>query len=63
VVKEYQVGKTIAENRPEMIAKAIREMLSQNYSKENFAKAASDFCWDNEQQKIKKQLRAYVLFE
>lgn len=63
VVKEYQVGKTIAENRPEMIAKAIREMLSQNYSKENFAKAASDFCWDNEQQKIKKQLRAYGLFE
>ena len=63
VVKEYQVGKTIAENRPEMIAKAIQEMLSQNYLKENFAKAASDFCWDNEQQKIKKQLCAYGLFE
>lgn len=58
IVEEYDVGITLDEPRPESIARAVREMVSDRKRmekwQENCKIAAQSLCWENEREVLRE---------
>jgi glycosyltransferase involved in cell wall biosynthesis len=52
IVEKYRTGIVISENKPEIIADKILEMLSTPFSTDHFTELAAKFCWEKEEKII-----------
>jgi glycosyltransferase involved in cell wall biosynthesis len=56
IVKQYEIGMLVSGHEPEMLAKAVNNMLNnkERYKvwKENLSFAADELCWENEEKKL-----------
>lgn len=52
IVEKYRTGILISENKPEIIAAKINEVLSSLFPTDHFAELAAKFCWEKEEKVI-----------
>ena len=56
VVEQYEIGQILRDTDPEMLAKQVKEMMDSDELrmiwKKNLYKAASELCWENEEEKL-----------
>ena len=64
IVEKYGIGEMIGSHDPQYLASEFDNLLSQDkklsFFRENLQKAASDLCWENEEQELMNIYQPYV---
>jgi H2-forming N5,N10-methylenetetrahydromethanopterin dehydrogenase-like enzyme len=64
IVEKYGIGEMIESHDPQYLATKFDSLLSQDEKlslfRKNLQKAASDLCWENEEQELINIYRPYV---